>query len=149
MNNVTIKMPTIQARGNWLTGDINKAIGAAATDVTTHLKINWTQGRGGDEVNMKPLSNKPRNGQPGYADQKKASGRNPIPDLLWSGELHKSMLAGIRRPNKFTATIGFSGAGGLEKARSNYALRPNMMELSDKFKNQVIKNVYNDMRSSK
>jgi len=144
---VTIRLPSLNGRVAFLQKGIKGAIFRAAESTVEHLLRNWGRGRGGDEAGMKALSSP-------YKERKAAGnikvggqkrGGQPIPNLTLTGDLHRSLAAGIRQPSNTLAIVGFSGGPNIDKARGNYSKRPNMMELSKNFKQKVLKNIYKDL----
>jgi hypothetical protein len=145
--NVKLNTKNIQARLKFLKYGIKKSLYSAGADVREHLLGNWNQGRGGDDAAMKPLSKhyakKKADGEVVVGGKKR--GGRAIPNLLLTGEMQKSMNAGLRVVSPTLVSVGFSGGENINKARGNYEVRPNMMELNDRFKNKVIENIMKDL----
>lgn len=140
MADIVISLPNLEGRAKFLEKDIRQAIGQAATMVRHHLITQWLKARGGDEIPMKSLS-------PRYAEKKNKSGRMPIPNLSYTGELQKSLQ--IIRQTNTSATVGFIGSRNTNVARGNVKLRENMMDLSQNIHKQVVDLIADRLKASK
>ena len=106
-----------------LTNPPRELLIAAGENVAGTMVKLWEQGRGGDGVPMKKISDK-------YAKVKSASGRNAKIDMNWTGDLVDSI--GTKRVTKYSAIVSASGdradgKNNLNILRGNVKWRPNLM----------------------
>jgi hypothetical protein len=139
---VTLKLENIIGREKVLRQGMPGIIKAAAQSVRSHLLLNWRAAKGGDESALESLT-------PAYAKRKaggKGPGRRPVPDLNLSGELYRGLTQ--KMTGKSSALVYFSGIRNQNVARGNYAKRPSMMELSDRFKNRLVNAIRDAIRKA-
>lgn len=139
-----INLKNMLGREKVLKGGMPAIIMAAALAVRAKLLLNWTRGVGADDRSMPGLS-------PGYKKRKvegKSQGgkgsppgknRTGIRDLNYSGQLYRSLST--RRDSPTSAAVFFSGARNNSVASGNYGKTPGMMDLSEKFRKQIVDEV--------
>lgn len=145
--NVKLNVKNIQARLKFLKYGITKSLNLAGIDTANFLRANWLQSRGGDGKKFAETK-----GTEAYL-KKKAAGKVNDDGKMRGGagviNMHlSSKMAESLHPEQrsnLKVSVEFSGDANINKARGNYATRPNMMELSDKFKQKVTDQVYKDL----
>ena len=117
--------------------DPRKAVLEAAAQAQALLVKSWGAGKGGNNTPLRRLSKD-------YAAQKQASGRNPIPDLSWSGDMQKAMTS--KSVDNFTAVITATASGrsgskktNLDVLEYNVDRRKNIMTVSKQMRDAAMK----------
>lgn len=94
------------------------------------LLKNWNEAKGGDGSKLRKLS------EP-YRRKKLRSGRLPIPNMNWSGQLTQSIKTVKRSRYLYVVTAtgaragSFAGATNLDVLRRQCELRDNLLELNE------------------
>ena len=137
MSRVKKDLKNIRKRESFLKVGITKALTQSGFKVIRHLKSNWIRGIGGDGSTMDGLK------EP-YKTYKRKKGRKPIPDLTFTGLMQQSL--NTKMLGRLKAIVTFSQAE-MKKDRGNAKLRPNMMKVSDRFQDIILRFVLKQMRS--
>lgn len=123
MADVIVKIPTIDAlvKNMQDNGTMSTLLIGTGQATAGQIKKQWLGSKGADNSPFKK-------GNKDYLASKAASGRNGVIDMYYTGKMAKSFK--VQSATADSATIGFGG-DQLEKARGNYARRPNMLAVDD------------------
>lgn len=108
---IEIDFPKVTFNEKFTEADLVKTMGQEMLTQRTVIVQNLNQGRGADGVSLRPYS-------PGYAKFKAASGRSTIPNLNFTGQLHRSMDVKTPQSISDVAEVRFQGShkGGISNA---------------------------------
>jgi hypothetical protein len=127
---VKIKLPTIEERIKKLI-KFDRVVFQVATRLKLLLMQNWSKGKGADGGKFKKLSTK-------YENKKSKSGRTPIRNLLFTGNMLQD-LDPVKKTD-FNYTLKFRSANERKKALGNVEHAPNMMKpVSDRIDGKLQK----------
>ena len=109
---IEMDFPDIKIDDKWIEKlNLPKVMAQEVQTTRTRLLTNLNQGQNAEGGGLRAYS-------PGYAKFKQASGRSTVPNLNWTGELHRSMQATVPKSLEDEAKIQFQGThkGGFSNA---------------------------------
>lgn len=120
---VTVKLPQIDALIKTMqdNGAMSTLLVGAGQVVAGEVKKRWLNGTGADTTVFE-------GGNREYLLRKGISGRQPVINMNYSGRMAKSF--GVKEVNAERAVLSFS-SDQLPKARGNYKLRNNMLDVDE------------------
>jgi hypothetical protein len=118
---VTVNLPSIDGLIEAIgTAKLKVSMSGAATVVSGEVRRRWLSGSGADQTKFSP-------GSKDYLAWKASKGRTPKIDMMFKGDMALSFIP--RRQTDTEVEITFSN-DQLDKARSNFSLRPNMLKVN-------------------
>jgi len=125
---------------------IELALNQATLNTVNLLLKNWSRGKGGDDVKLKPYTKE-------YQDQKREAGklvRGGTVDLIWSGDLHRSIR--FKKIGKLKRVIRPLGAKNIAKMKGlttqRNRIRDNIMVIGDRLQDIIVKVIAGKLRKS-
>ena len=124
---VKVDIRNTMARYNFLSKETYKTIEHIGEKTIVYLVKNWIRGIGGNGMT---LQRPPINA--GYKKYKESLGNDGKIDMVLSGDMTRSMR--VKRVSPVSVSVGF---GEEKRAQGNYSRRPQFMELSERFKQDM------------
>lgn len=110
---------------------LTNALYKVSEELLTEIVSNWSNAKGGNNTNLKPLSKD-------YETAKRNKTGRDKRDLLLSGDLYRSFH--VKKEDKTTMALTFT-PDAMTKAKSNYKKDENMMKVNKALAKKLVKDL--------